>query len=579
MMARARINNTPFNPASRFAGGVQGILFDPSNLSTLFQDAAGTVPVTAAGQTVKRINDLSGNGNFVSNSASTWTLQFDGTNYYLQTDGANWLTSAAFAWGSDKATIVAAVKSDIAQQSKPICGFGQPTGTGQTGTWDIELDTGGMGIVRRGSGSVGISYTQDLGTTTQVMSAVVDLSGTTYPTEVPFFHVDGASPTVTTGGSSDTGTGPFGTYAIRLGGITTYFTGRIYAFVAIGAISTSAQLAQLEQWASSKSGVGLAIQAAQSPVFLDTGTTSAGSGYTQTSAFSRAAYNTNAVNMAVTYQAPAYAVTSTMVQLGVTVNGAFYQALAPLSAVQQTQIVTLPAGSKRVEFIAGLQTSPTSTQIPPPGTFFVSATADAPMTSISEAPVNRLLLYGDSITVGADSTIPTEQGWGILIRGYAAAAASPYNVAWEAYGYRTLYRDYQSPGNLTAFIAQLVAYNPANIWLAIGTNDYGIITWSAANFGAAYAAVLDALHAALPSCHIYTQTPIVRVIETANSFGNTLGDYRTAIATAQSTRTGFTTFVDGTTILTTADLDAGGVHPTTAGHAKYATFVRGVLGI
>lgn len=40
-----------------------GAWFDPSDMSTLYQDAAGTVPVTAVGQPVGKILDKSGNGN------------------------------------------------------------------------------------------------------------------------------------------------------------------------------------------------------------------------------------------------------------------------------------------------------------------------------------------------------------------------------------------------------------------------------------------------------------------------------------------------------------------------------------
>ena len=39
-----------------------GALFDPSDLSTLYQDAAGTIPVTAVGQPVGKMLDKSGNG-------------------------------------------------------------------------------------------------------------------------------------------------------------------------------------------------------------------------------------------------------------------------------------------------------------------------------------------------------------------------------------------------------------------------------------------------------------------------------------------------------------------------------------
>lgn len=48
-----------FNPLSLFAAGEQGAIYDPSGLSTLFQDSAGTTPVTATGQPVGLILDKS----------------------------------------------------------------------------------------------------------------------------------------------------------------------------------------------------------------------------------------------------------------------------------------------------------------------------------------------------------------------------------------------------------------------------------------------------------------------------------------------------------------------------------------
>ena len=49
-----------FSPADLFASGEQGAWYDPSDLTTMFQDRAGTTPVTADGQTVGKILDKSG---------------------------------------------------------------------------------------------------------------------------------------------------------------------------------------------------------------------------------------------------------------------------------------------------------------------------------------------------------------------------------------------------------------------------------------------------------------------------------------------------------------------------------------
>lgn len=57
-----------FNPASLFAAGEQGTWYDPSDLTTLFRDAAGTIPVTLSPmeQTVSLMRDKSGRNNHAS---------------------------------------------------------------------------------------------------------------------------------------------------------------------------------------------------------------------------------------------------------------------------------------------------------------------------------------------------------------------------------------------------------------------------------------------------------------------------------------------------------------------------------
>jgi hypothetical protein len=52
-----------YSPLDLFSVGEQGAWYDPSDITTLFQDTAGTTPVTATGQSVARINDKSGRGN------------------------------------------------------------------------------------------------------------------------------------------------------------------------------------------------------------------------------------------------------------------------------------------------------------------------------------------------------------------------------------------------------------------------------------------------------------------------------------------------------------------------------------
>lgn len=58
-----------FNPLTYFLySGIDGAWFDPEDMSTMFQDAAGTIPVTALEQPVGRWLDKSGNGNHATQS-------------------------------------------------------------------------------------------------------------------------------------------------------------------------------------------------------------------------------------------------------------------------------------------------------------------------------------------------------------------------------------------------------------------------------------------------------------------------------------------------------------------------------
>jgi hypothetical protein len=74
-----------------FASGEKGFIYDPSNISTLFQDSAGTIPVTAAGQPVGQMRDITGNGIHAtqSNNSKRPIYQTDGTLHWLAFNGTN----------------------------------------------------------------------------------------------------------------------------------------------------------------------------------------------------------------------------------------------------------------------------------------------------------------------------------------------------------------------------------------------------------------------------------------------------------------------------------------------------------
>lgn len=76
-----------FDPSTLFALGEKGGWYDPTDPSTLFQDSAGSVPITSASQPVGRIADKSGNGfHFLSTTTFRPT---SGVGGLLSFDNAN----------------------------------------------------------------------------------------------------------------------------------------------------------------------------------------------------------------------------------------------------------------------------------------------------------------------------------------------------------------------------------------------------------------------------------------------------------------------------------------------------------
>ena len=85
------MKRSDFTVYDLFAGGKQGVWYDPSDKSTLFQDIAGTVPVTKDGDPVALMRDKSGNGNHAVQTVSTARAVYktDGILHWLAFDGVD----------------------------------------------------------------------------------------------------------------------------------------------------------------------------------------------------------------------------------------------------------------------------------------------------------------------------------------------------------------------------------------------------------------------------------------------------------------------------------------------------------
>jgi len=96
---RGWMSGGTFVPYQLFASGAQGAWYDPSDFSTLFQDSAGSTPVTAVEQPVRLMRDKSGRTNHATapNDASRPILRsrYNRLTFSEQFDNADWTKSSA----------------------------------------------------------------------------------------------------------------------------------------------------------------------------------------------------------------------------------------------------------------------------------------------------------------------------------------------------------------------------------------------------------------------------------------------------------------------------------------------------
>lgn len=268
---RPRYPSSSFAPGLLFLAGEQGAWYDPSDLSTLFQDAAGTVPVTAAGQSVRLMRDKSGRGNHATapSDAARPVLQADGSGLlHLVFNGTNssMSTSSVNFTSTDKMTVFCGVRklsdattgrvvelSAAADTNIGAFGVSAPSGAAQNFGFNL-TGNNGSGVAQSIDVRV-LTYTSPI---TAVVTASFDLSQSTAATEL-VMRVNGATPgTIDRFGSASAGTGNFGNFAMFIGSrnnASSRFNGRLYGLVVRGSASSAAQIISTERWMAGKTGV------------------------------------------------------------------------------------------------------------------------------------------------------------------------------------------------------------------------------------------------------------------------------------------------------------------------------------
>ena len=249
-----------FSPASLFASGEQGAWYDPSDFSTMFQDSAGTIPVTAAGQSVGRILDKSWRGNHATQAAAAKKplLQQDGNGkYYLAFDGVDdFLSTASIDFtATDKMTVVAGVR----KLSEAAAGAAVAVGANINTTPGVELAVGPNTnqSIAYGSRGTALAYPVYTNAAIAVPVSMVLTGQSEIATDTCTLRLNGVQ-VVTS--ASDQGTGNYGSAAIYIGlrgGTSLPFNGNLYQLIVRGAATPLADIEAAESFTADKTGVTL----------------------------------------------------------------------------------------------------------------------------------------------------------------------------------------------------------------------------------------------------------------------------------------------------------------------------------
>jgi len=228
--------------------------YDPSDLTTLFQDSAGTTPVTAAGQPVGLILDKSGNGRHASQATSTarplleddggkMCLKFDGVDDYLS-------TSAIDLTGTDKVTVFAGAYKGAAPE-QILVEFSTNTGL-NVGAWFITQPYSAASVGSSGLGPSHVSVNAAATGSTSVVTFQAEISA-----DLNSLRINAVNGTNATG---DQGTGTYGNWPLFIGarsGPSYPFNGNIYSLILGGTAYDAATVLAAETWVADKTGVTL----------------------------------------------------------------------------------------------------------------------------------------------------------------------------------------------------------------------------------------------------------------------------------------------------------------------------------
>lgn len=252
MTALATRKRSNFSPAE-----TSGLVawYDPSDLSSLFQDPAGTIPIASSGDPIGLMMDKSGNGRHMVQSAqaSRPTYETDGSYHWVRFDGVDdGFVASAFTWDSAEATLVFGISK--LSDSAPGCLFESSENANNNGgslaffAPKAQTNVGNYEFRAKGTGAP--AY---LGVSGYPTPGSALLTGTaSLVTQKSSFFVDGENQVLDRDVPGPT---VFGTHALYLGrraDSALPFSGRLFGAVLMNRLIPEKERLAVENWLSQR---------------------------------------------------------------------------------------------------------------------------------------------------------------------------------------------------------------------------------------------------------------------------------------------------------------------------------------
>jgi len=244
-----------WTPLDLYQPGDILLWYDPSDLSTLFQDTAGTTPVTADGQSAALIRDKGPGGYHRTQSLGPNMPKYktDGVLHRLLYDGTDdFYQTASINWGTDEVAACVGLTKASNAAAGVVFEFGITINNGTFGLFAPALTSGEFQFNSRGTVGVAPRSGVFSAPVTKVLTTMGKIS-----TDAAILRVDGAQVATAAG---DQGTGNFGNNIMnsgrrQTGGIP--LNGSEYQTVIRNRLFSADEIAQIESFIAAEAGLTL----------------------------------------------------------------------------------------------------------------------------------------------------------------------------------------------------------------------------------------------------------------------------------------------------------------------------------